>query len=241
MGNNKIDIQKLFSALDQEMKLKLSSNIDGITHPGVKGSETELNWIGLLNKYLPERYKVSSGFVIDYEGNISDQIDVIIYDRHFTPFIFHGENTFYIPAEGVYAVFEVKQEFDKNNYEYAVSKLNSVKKLKRTSASFAHIGGNDKKQIFDIVGGLLTAKNNSTEQFEKFDSQTELSIIVCLEKGVKVIQGGKVECNNNSNILSFFLLKTIERMRALGSVPALEVDKYLGVGAKELFKAEQIN
>lgn len=114
MVNNKtIDIKKLFSALDEEMRLKLSSKIDQIYHPTAKGNETELNWIGLLSNYLPARYKVDTGFIVDFEGNISEQIDIIIYDRHFTPFIFRGENTLYIPAEGVYAVFEVKPSLSK--------------------------------------------------------------------------------------------------------------------------------
>lgn len=225
----KIDIQKLFSALDEEMRLKLSSKIDEITHPTTKGTESELNWTGLLKTYLPERYKVSTGFVVDYEGNRSDQIDIIIYDRHFTPFIFQGENTVFIPAEGVYAVFEVKPDFTKAHYDYAVEKLKSVRELKRTSANFAHIGGSDKKQLFDIIGGLLTASNGSDNQFKELDNQSDLSIVVSLAAGVKVIHDGTVEKNNNDNILSFFLLKLIERMRALGSVPALEVDKYLGI------------
>ena len=109
----KINIQKLFTALDEEMRLKLSSKIDEIYHPTAKGDESELNWIGLLRAYLPERYTVDSGFVVDHKGNISEQIDIIVYDRHFTPFIFRGENVVYIPAEGVYAIFEVKPHFEK--------------------------------------------------------------------------------------------------------------------------------
>jgi len=41
--NKKINIQKLFLALDEEMKLKLSSKIDEIYHPTAKGGESELN------------------------------------------------------------------------------------------------------------------------------------------------------------------------------------------------------
>lgn len=227
--NKKIDIQKLFSALDEEMRLKLSSKIDEITHPTAKGAESELNWTGLLKTYLPERYKISSGFVVDYEGNRSDQIDIIIYDRHFTPFIFQGESTVFIPAEGVYAVFEVKPDFTKANYDYAIEKLKSVRELKRTTAEFVHASGKNTKELFNIIGGLLTATNGSDNQFNELDNQSDLSIVVSLAAGVKVIHDEIVEKNNNANILSFFLLKLIERMRALGSVPALEVDKYLGI------------
>ncbi len=46
--NKKINMENLFAALDEEMGMKLSSKIDQIYHPGSKGEETELNWIGLL-------------------------------------------------------------------------------------------------------------------------------------------------------------------------------------------------
>lgn len=225
--NKKINIQKLFTALDEEMQLKLSSKIDEIQHPTTKGTESELNWIGLLRTYLPERYTVDSGFVVDHEGNISDQIDIIIYDRHFTPFIFRGENVVYIPAEGVYAVFEVKPHFNKANYEYAVNKLQSVKNLKRTSATFAHILGNDKKELFNVIGGILTKENKAKKCFDEIQSSSNLTIILSLDCGVKVLNVETVEVQDKQPILAFFLLKLIEKLRALGSVPALDVDKYL--------------
>src|SRR3989339_81949 len=223
----KINIQKLFNALDCEMRQKLSSKIDEIYHPSAKGSEAELNWIGLLRNYLPERYSVDSGFVVDHEGNISEQIDVIIYDRHFTPFIFRGENIVYIPAEGVYAVFEVKPELNKANYDYAVKKLNSVKHLKRTSASFVHILGKDKKELFDVMGGILTKENGSQSVYEGLKSGSELSLVLCLDCGIKVVGKESILVQDKEPILAFFLLKLIEYLRMLGSVPALEVDKYL--------------
>ncbi len=225
--SKKINIQKLFAALDEEMRLKLSSKIDEIYHPTAKGDEAELNWIGLLRAYLPERYTIDSGFVVDHKGNISEQIDIIIYDRHFTPFIFRGENVVYIPAEGVYAVFEVKPHFDKKNYDYAVKKLKSVKGLKRTSASFAHILGKDKKELFDVIGGILTKENKGKKCFNDINTTSELSIILSLDCGIKVINGDSIEKQDKEPVLAFFLLKLIEKLRALGTVPALEVDKYL--------------
>lgn len=224
----KINIQKLFSALDEEMRLKLSSKIDEIDHPTVKGDESELNWIGLLRTYLPERYSVDSGFVVDYEGNISEQIDIIVYDRHFTPFIFRGENVVFIPAEGVYAVFEVKPHFDKTYYNYSIKKLKSVRRLKRTSANFAHIMGSNKKELFNIIGGILTNENKSKKEFDDIKVGSELMMVLCLDCGIKVVGEQAIEMQNTEPILAFFLLKLIEKLRALGSVPALDVDMYLG-------------
>jgi len=176
---------------------------------------------------LPERYKVDSGFVVDHEGNISEQIDIIIYDRHFTPFIFRGENVVYIPAEGVYAVFEVKPDLTKENFDYAIKKLNSVKNLKRTSASFTHILGTDKKDLFEVIGGILTKSNKAKSLYKNLKAESELTIVLCLDQGIKVINDKAILVQENEPILAFFLLKLIEKLRALGSVPALEVDKYL--------------
>lgn len=230
MTNNKINIKKLFSALDEEMRIQLSSKIDEIYHPAAKGQESELNWIWLLRTYLPERYKIDSWFIVDHEWSISEQMDVIIYDRHFTPFIFRWKNILYIPVEGVYAVFEVKPDLSKVYLDYALKKYESVLGLKRTSASFNHIGGNSTKGIlnFNIIWGFLCNKDKSRKVYEDFSIASQLDILVCLCKGVK-INNTITEINNNENILSFFILKLIEKMRSLGSVPALEVNKYLEI------------
>jgi hypothetical protein len=231
---NKINIQNLFNALDEEMRQKLSSKIDEIYHPTTKGGEVELNWIGLLRNYLPERYSVDSGFVVDNEGNISDQIDIIIYDRHFTPFIFRGENVVYIPAEGVYAVFEVRPKLNKTNYKYAVKKLKSVKRLKRTTASFVHILGKNKKKLFEILGGILTKENGSQTLYRDIKAGSVLSFVLCLDCGIKVTDKESIIEQDKKTILAFFLLKLIEKLRTLGSAPALDVNRYL-----QFFKREK--
>jgi hypothetical protein len=77
----------------------------------------------MLNNYLPERYFVDNAFVLDCEGKLSDQIDVVIYDRQYSPFLFNQNFVKYIPAESVYAVFEVRQEIDLGNLKYAGGKV----------------------------------------------------------------------------------------------------------------------
>lgn len=222
--SKRIDLKKLFVALDEEMKLNLRSKIDEVRHPVAKGCESELNWIGLLRDYLPERYTVDSGFVIDSNGRISEQIDLIVYDRNFTPFIFKGRRTIFIPAEGVYAVFEIKSTLTGMNCKYAQKKIESVRNLKRTSVSFSHIKGTDKKEIFPITSGILTNsskyRNPTSKTFADFKS---IDFIVSLDFGI-VNQG---EVFNVTPILSRFLLMLIEELRTKGSVPALDVKAYL--------------
>ena len=138
---NKVDLKKIFLGLQEEMVSRLSTNREVITHPGTKGDASELKWIEMLNNYLPQRYKVDKAFVLDSEGARSEQIDVVVYDRQYSPFLFHEGGAIYIPSESVYAVFEVKQSLNKDAIEYAGGKVESVRKLKRTSVKIPHAGG----------------------------------------------------------------------------------------------------
>lgn len=66
----------------------------------------------------------------------------------------------YIPAESVYAVFEVKQDV-KGNIEYAAKKVESVRKLKRTSIGMVASGRpTAARQLTKIIGGILTTTSS---------------------------------------------------------------------------------
>ena len=72
--------------------------------------------------------------MIDCKGNISDEIDMVIYDQQYSPFLFNRDTSLFIPAESVYAVLEIKQDLNKKHIEYAGRKASSVRLLHRTSA-----------------------------------------------------------------------------------------------------------
>ena len=94
--------------------------------------------------------------VIDSVGNVSDQMDVVIYDGMYTPFIFNQDGFLYIPAESVYAVFEVKQDVS-GNIKYTAEKIESVRRLKRTSIEMIASGKlQDARELTKIIGGILT-------------------------------------------------------------------------------------
>ncbi len=85
----------------------------------------------------------------------TQQIDVVIHDRHCSPLLFEVGGSFYIPAESVYAAIEVKQSIDKGNIEYAADKVASVRRLDRTSVPIPDVAGTyDPKEPHRIIGGL---------------------------------------------------------------------------------------
>ena len=168
--SNQVDLGGLFEALQMQMMAQLNTNREFIEHPGSKGDSLEMTWIEWLRKYLPNRYCVDKAIIIDHLGNISHQIDLVIYDQQFTPFVLTQNGIHYVPAEGVYAVFEVKPDLNGNvgglSYiEYAGKKIASVRSLKRTSTNIMDRGETKSpRPLTKILGGILSSGNTMVKR-----------------------------------------------------------------------------
>src|SRR5271170_7064661 len=134
-------LSQLLAGLHDDIEQRLSIARKSFSHPGTKGNASEHVWLELLQNYLPQRYQAASAHVVDSEGQFSDQIDVVIFDRQYSPFIFTFEGQKIIPAESVYAVFETKQTLNTELLRYAREKCASVRKLRRTSLPIPYAGG----------------------------------------------------------------------------------------------------
>ena len=241
MEKKKIDLQDLFYDIQNVMDSNLSANRTSIPHPTAKGDASELNWIKWLKTYLPERYKVDKAFVLDSEGNISEYIDLVIYDRQYSPRLFDKDGTIYIPAESVYGIFEIKQTIDKGYIEYAGKKIASVRNLKRTSDKIYHAGGiiHDPKEPNKIIGGILALECEWSPPFgESFHD-----IIFSLEESQRIdlgcsIKKGAFEVDYDEKIISksteinaliSFFMHLVYSLQKLGTVPAIVFSKYYQV------------
>jgi len=218
---------------------KLSSGREIIFHPTAKGDVSELNWIKWLHLYLPKRYAVNKAFVIDSNNHFSQQLDLVIYDRQYSPFVFNQDGAIYVPAESVYAVFEVKQEINKDYMIYAGNKIKSVRKLKRTSAPIIHAGGKilNPKQPFRIIGGILTLTSGWVDAFggnfinvlKEYEEISQLDIGCVLEKGSFIVDyhdGFSVNKSTKEETLIYFFLNLLIKLQNLGTVPAMDINLY---------------
>jgi hypothetical protein len=150
-------LPQLLAGLHDDIERRLEIARKSFGHPGTKGAASENVWLQLFQTYLPERYQAASAHVVDSLGAFSQQIDVVLFDRQYSPFIFRHEGQIIVPAESVYAVFEAKQTVDAGEIKYAQEKVASVRNLHRTSLPIPHAGGTyPPKPLFSIIGGLLT-------------------------------------------------------------------------------------
>ena len=105
---NRIQQNEFFRLRAKELSLSLAQ-----MHTFIKGHNLSRGLIGesilrvFLREILPDIAKVSQGFV-EYNGILSNQCDIIIYDRiHYAPLYSYGEIEI-VPSRAVFAVIEVK-------------------------------------------------------------------------------------------------------------------------------------
>lgn len=149
-------LSDLFADFHEKIQRELATARQ-LGHPTDQGDASEQVWIDVLTHYLPRRYEARKGFVVDSNGAFSQQIDVIIHDRQYSPFVFTFKGTDVVPAESVYAVFEAKQELTADHLRYASEKAASVRRLYRTSLAAETIQGPSRpKPLHHIIAGTLT-------------------------------------------------------------------------------------
>lgn len=235
----------LRGALRQEqisLETDLNRAISTIPHDGNLGSVGEQCWIKLLRKYLPRRYEVNSATIIDSEGHVSEQIDVVIYDPQYTPTLLGQESHFFVPAEAVYAVFDAKQKINKQLLNAAANKAESVRKLKRTSVPIVHSDGvRPAKEPFEIIAGILARNVEWAEglgdTFSEVISSDDFSNKRFLNCGCGLSDGsfdfydrkdslvvGPQDCG-----LAYFLFRLLNKLQSLGTVPAIDWNSYAKV------------
>lgn len=121
---------EIFRTLAHQMQKLFSETLRHVDHPLELGIARERLLVEYLRRFLPERYGIDTGFVIDSKDNISKQIDVVIYDKVVSPVFEIPGKIKYFPCECVVVVGEVKSTItDRETLSDALGKIRSVQEL----------------------------------------------------------------------------------------------------------------
>jgi len=226
----------LLASLHHDIQQRLAIARKAFAHPGTKGDASESVWVELLQKYLPRRYRASTAHIVDSQGAFSDQIDVVVYDRQYSPFIFHYQDQTIIPAESVYAVFEAKQTIDLGLVRYAQEKAASVRRLHRTSLPIPHAGGvYPAKALTPILAGVLSLESGWNPPLgtplkgalERAASLGRLDLGCVAAHGIfSVTQDGSCALMPQDKPATAFLFELIARLQEIATVPMIDVRAY---------------
>lgn len=159
----KVSLDSLFNKMSLVASSSLGVLRTSIEHPVMKGTASECYWINLLREYLPIKFGINSGKVVDSKGNTSKQIDIIIYSRESFPYVFNQNGAVLIPVESVVGVLEVKQDI-KGNMRDIANKIESVRNLE---GSYLDKKGQEAEipwPPYPILGGVLSTQSSYSEE-----------------------------------------------------------------------------
>lgn len=228
----------LLKEVGGEVERSLSAARTLIAHSAEKGGASEEIWRLLLRKHLPRRYQVDTGFVVDSSGTFSEQIDVVVFDRQYSPLVFEVGARKIFPAESVYAAFEVKQTIDAELIRYARQKVGCVRSLHRTNLPVRDLSGNPvERPILRILGGVLALDSDWNPPFGDAFSNC-LTNSSCEDDGLDlgcVASRGWFHCEKPSDAPTIFegptpatafLFHVISRLQKAGTVPMIDMSAY---------------
>lgn len=234
---NEWSLARLLAELHDDIQERLGRVRKSFGHPVVKGDASEGVWLELLQKYLPQRYQAATAHVVDSLGAFSEQIDVVVFDRQYSPFIFNYEGQTIIPAESVYAVFEAKQTMNAQQVRYARNKVASVRHLHRTSLPIPYAKGTyPAKPLIPILGGLLTFESDwspalgepSRSALGTGEGDDRLDIGCVAAHGYFHFdrEASRYEIHCGGKPATAFLFKLISQLQFSGTVPMIDVLAY---------------
>lgn len=236
----KPSLDQLFQSMHDQVACELGIARAALTHTGTMGTVSENRWIKMLREYLPKRYKVNRAFVIDSKGGCSDQIDIVVHDRQYSPFVLSHDDALYVPAESVYAVLEVKQTLNAEHVNYAGTKISSVRTLHMTSIPIKHAGGEyPAKPPHRIWGGLVALDSDWNPPFGEplrnaisvLSPDEQLDIGCAVRHGVFEVtysmhEPPSIATEGSTASLALFLLRFIARLQMIATVPCIDVLAY---------------
>jgi hypothetical protein len=237
-------LARLLAGLHEDIQHGLALSRQSFGHPGVKGDASESVWLKLFN-YLPQRYQAATAHVVDSKGKFSDQIDVVVFDRQYSPFIFEFEGKKIVPAESVYAVFEAKQTINKGLIEYAQEKVASVRALHRTSLPIPHAGGTypPKPPIY-VLGGILSFESewnpalgeSLIKALETSGHESRLDLGCIASHGIFSYQNAEksYQIIPENRPATSFLFELISRLQSSATVPMIDIKAYAAWLAPEI-------
>jgi hypothetical protein len=161
-----LNLKAKFRAVSRELRARWEGARASGRHSVEKGLRTEGALREFLARLLPPQFGVSRGEVVSAAGEVSRQMDVVIYDAHHSPLLEESEASRVFPAESVYAVIEVKPELQPSFVAEVVRNIGSAKVLDRSSIVAEHGGhriGHGRRQNPPIFGAVFAFEGGDPE------------------------------------------------------------------------------
>ncbi len=249
------NIKEMFSNLEESIVNRMNIKIEHNLEDGKYREELIRDF---LKNIIPSKYSITNGFIIDSDKNMSDEMDIIIYDTNYVP-PFFKETYSVIPIESVIAVIQVKTTLSKKELAKAVTNLNSIDRLNsKVGGSIISASGLvlEESRYIKPYKILVTNKSSLAKKynFEEELKSIDMIYIMADENKKRLLIKNKstnaivnqnldnlIEAQNNyevkevkKDLLANFTLMLLDKMKLINNSIIINYKEYLkGVNEDE--------
>lgn len=235
-------------SLYSDMSIRIEHNLED-------GKYREYLVKKVLDKIVPSKYSITNGFIIDSDNNISQEMDVIIYDKNYVP-PFFDETYTVVPIEAVIAVIQVKTTLNKKTLSDSITNLNSINRLKSKTGGKI-ISANEikllkEKRYIAPYKIIVTYKTDYAESHDYKKNMKDIDMLYIVEEKKPLIIKHRnsihAVVNEDKNTLLeelktynlevvkdsklvFFALNLLEKMKLINNSIIINYEEYIR-GAK---------
>ena len=126
----RVDIFRSAFELRAKVLFRDDDKQNNLRHPGEFGIYREAIVRDFLHSFLPQRLAIDTGFIVNSLGDVSRQIDLVIYDPSLTPPLESQNRQKFFPVETVIAAGEVRSNVDRAQFKDALIRLSEIKQIR---------------------------------------------------------------------------------------------------------------
>lgn len=177
---------------DIEASIVKQLNLKVDNHHLTAGYNREKIWMELFRQLIPMKFAIRQGvFLIDSKGNVSKEVDIVVFDEQYTPYIFNYRNIHFIPIEAVSVVVQCKSKTinnkDVNKWYKEIDDLQTMTGGMARMATYIATDSPDTQKATKPISILCHLKN------ENYDNDNYDLIITALEDKLKVQWNGRID------------------------------------------------
>ena len=189
----KLYSRAIFTQLD--MLLAELNMVKQFSHSLEKGREAEGILMNFLKNMIPSKYEIGTGFAAS-EGNVSTQLDIMIYNKmDFAP-LYTGFYNKIIPIHSLFATIESKMELNNKLLNDCCFASKTLKEIFRNTLNIFQKSDEDKQSLTEpiyIVFAYESPRIETIVKNLKSHEEKTIDIIVSLEHGCAYLDKSKNE------------------------------------------------
>lgn len=125
-------LEQFFSGILHQLQTEVDLINSLVPHNATKGTLNEQSLRRILSSFLPNRYSIGSGLVIDSFGARSRQVDLVIFDELHLSKLFRTTSQVLFPVETVFACIEVKTSINRAGLNEIAQENQFINQLKHS-------------------------------------------------------------------------------------------------------------